>query len=119
MAERSRPVAVRTPVCRTETSPVTRDLAARGLTVAFVNLIRVYRLLLSPLFQGMCRFEPSCSRYAEEAIRLHGPLRGALLGAKRLLRCHPLGGSGYDAVPAPVPVGRSVTRSVTKHEVSP
>lgn len=76
-----------------------RDVLARALGALFVNLIRLYRLLLSPLFQGMCRFEPSCSRYTEEAVQVHGPVRGVLLGARRLLRCHPFGGSGYDAVP--------------------
>ena len=76
-------------------------LLGRGLVGLFVNLIRVYRVALSPLFAGACRFQPSCSSYAEEAIRTHGPGRGVVLAAKRLLRCHPFGGSGYDAVPAP------------------
>ena len=78
-----------------------RALPGRGLVGLFVNLIRVYRVALSPLFAGACRFQPSCSSYAEEAIRTHGPGRGVVLAAKRLLRCHPFGGSGYDAVPAP------------------
>ena len=73
----------------------------RALAGLFVNLIRLYRVALSPLFAGVCRFQPSCSHYAEEAIRLHGPGRGVVLAAGRLLRCHPFGGSGYDAVPAP------------------
>lgn len=74
-----------------------------GSTLAgfFTSLIRLYRLVLSPLFAGACRFQPSCSHYAEEAIQLHGPGRGIVLAARRLLRCHPFGGSGYDAVPAP------------------
>ena len=78
-----------------------RALLARGLVGLFVNLIRVYRVALSPLLAGACRFQPSCSSYAEEAIRTHGPGWGVVLAAKRLLRCHPFGGSGYDAVPAP------------------
>lgn len=77
------------------------DAVARAVGALFVNLIRLYRVLVSPLFQGTCRFEPSCSRYAEEAVRVHGPARGTVLAARRLLRCHPFGGSGYDAVPAP------------------
>ena len=80
-----------------------QDAGARAFGTLLVNLIRLYRVLLSPLFQGMCRFEPSCSRYTEEAVRVHGAARGALLGARRLSRCHPFGGSGYDAVPAPNP----------------
>ena len=80
-------------------------LLKRVLSGFFVSLIRLYRLALSPLFAGACRFQPSCSHYGEEAIRLHGAGRGLVLTARRLLRCHPFGGSGYDAVPAPT--GRS------------
>lgn len=64
-------------------------------------LIRFYRLALSPLLGANCRFDPSCSAYAEEALARHGAIRGSLLAAKRILRCHPWGGSGYDPVPAP------------------
>ncbi len=62
-------------------------------------LIHGYRLVLAPLLGPACRYEPSCSHYAEEAILRHGVLFGAWLGVRRLLRCHPLGGSGYDPVP--------------------
>ena len=62
-----------------------------------------YRTFLSPLivtlFGNACRFEPSCSVYAAEAIREHGALKGAAMAAKRLARCHPMGGHGYDPVP--------------------
>ena len=77
------------------------SLLKRVLVGFFVSLIGLYRVAVSPLFAGACRFQPSCSHYAEEAIRLHGPGRGIVLSARRLLRCHPFGGSGYDAVPAP------------------
>ena len=60
--------------------------------------IRGYRLLLSPLLPPSCRFEPSCSRYMEEAIQRHGLLRGGWKGARRLLRCHPFHPGGYDPV---------------------
>ena len=76
-------------------------LARRALAGFFVGLIWLYRVALGPLFAGVCRFQPSCSHYAGEAIRLHGPGRGIVLAARRLLRCHPFGGSGFDAVPAP------------------
>jgi putative membrane protein insertion efficiency factor len=68
---------------------------------AAIGAIRAYQLLLSPLFAGSCRFEPSCSRYALMAIEQHGCVRGAWLGIRRLARCHPLGGSGLDPVPPP------------------
>jgi putative membrane protein insertion efficiency factor len=64
-------------------------------------LIKLYQLLLSPLFTGSCRFVPSCSAYAAEAIERHGVLRGSWLALRRLGRCHPLGASGFDPVPAP------------------
>jgi uncharacterized protein len=60
-----------------------------------------YKLLVSPLFTGSCRFTPSCSTYMTQAIREHGALRGGWLGARRLLRCHPFGGHGFDPVPPP------------------
>jgi putative membrane protein insertion efficiency factor len=63
------------------------------------GLIGAYQLLLSPLLLPSCRFEPSCSHYAQEAISAHGPGRGLVLAAKRLLRCHPWGGTGFDPVP--------------------
>ena len=75
--------------------------------------IRAYQLLLAPVLPPACRYLPSCSHYAEEAIAVHGPLHGGWLAARRLCRCHPWGGSGYDPVPVelmPVdlmPVGRS------------
>jgi len=61
--------------------------------------IRAYQLLLAPVLPPACRYLPSCSHYAEEAIARHGPLRGGWLAARRLCRCHPWGGSGYDPVP--------------------
>jgi putative membrane protein insertion efficiency factor len=66
-----------------------------------MGLVRVYQVLLSPLLGGRCRFHPSCSAYALEALRLHGLLRGGGLALRRIGRCHPFGGSGYDPVPPP------------------
>jgi putative membrane protein insertion efficiency factor len=71
-----------------------------GLRLALLA-VRGYKLALSPLFTGACRFHPSCSTYAAEALRAHGVARGLWLAACRLARCHPFGGSGYDPVPPP------------------
>lgn len=61
--------------------------------------IKAYRLIISPLLPPSCRFQPSCSDYAIGALEQHGVFRGGLLTAKRLLRCHPWGASGFDPVP--------------------
>lgn len=66
-----------------------------------IGLIRFYQAAVSPLLPSTCRYTPSCSRYALEAVRRHGALRGGWLAARRLLRCHPLGGRGWDPVPGP------------------
>jgi putative membrane protein insertion efficiency factor len=68
----------------------------RGLLLA---LVRAYQLALSPMLGGACRYYPSCSCYAHEAIARHGSVRGALLAVKRLARCHPFTAGGYDPVP--------------------
>ena len=64
-----------------------------------VFLIRAYQLLLSPFAGGACRFEPSCSAYAVAAVQEHGAWRGLQLALRRVSRCHPLGGHGFDPVP--------------------
>ena len=64
-------------------------------------LVRLYQLLLSPYFGGRCRYVPSCSSYALEALEVHGALFGTWLTLKRLARCQPFGGFGYDPVPEP------------------
>ena len=61
--------------------------------------LRAYKILLSGLFTGSCRFLPSCSDYAGEAIRTHGPMTGGLMAARRLCRCHPFAAAGHDPVP--------------------
>jgi uncharacterized protein len=70
------------------------------LRAALIAPIRLYQWTLSPLLGFNCRYAPSCSAYAIEAIATHGAARGLWLGLKRILRCHPWGGSGYDPVPA-------------------
>ena len=64
-----------------------------------IVLVRFYRLCISPLTPPSCRFTPTCSQYALEALRKYGPIKGSWLTVRRLLRCHPWGGSGYDPVP--------------------
>jgi putative membrane protein insertion efficiency factor len=69
-------------------------------TLPAIGLIWIYKLLISPMIGPRCRYLPSCSDYAIEALQTHGALRGAWLASRRLLRCHPWGGSGYDPVPS-------------------
>ena len=76
--------------------PVELSLAQR----AALGLLRLYKILISPLFAGSCRYLPSCSDYAAEAVSRFGVVRGSWLAAKRLARCHPLGAHGLDPVPA-------------------
>jgi len=80
-----------------------RAVPRRFLVAVLSAPVYVYRYTLSPLLPRSCRFEPSCSVYALEALAKHGPLRGSWLALRRLSRCHPIGflggGSGYDPVP--------------------
>ena len=85
-------------------SPGFAALAARR---ALLGLIRLYQLTLSPWLGRQCRYEPTCSVYATEAIQRFGVRRGSWLAAKRLGRCHPWGGSGYDPVPSADALPRS------------
>lgn len=63
--------------------------------------VLAYRYLISPFTPASCRYRPTCSSYAQEAILRHGPLAGTALALRRMARCHPWGGSGYDPVPEP------------------
>ena len=64
-----------------------------------LSLIRIYKLFLSPLLGNNCRYHPTCSSYAIEALETHGLIKGLYLSIKRVSKCHPLGGSGIDHVP--------------------
>lgn len=64
-----------------------------------LGVIRAYRQFISPLFPPSCRFQPTCSQYALEAIATHGAIKGSWLAIKRILRCHPFHPGGYDPVP--------------------
>ena len=83
---------------RNVATPLEGHVAAMAVAVVLAAL-KAYKVLLSPLFTGSCRFYPSCSDYMAEAVSLHGPWRGIWLGCRRLARCHPLGGHGVDPVP--------------------
>ena len=85
-------------------APAEPNVPGLGLMLLALGLLWLYHVALSPLLHALygpaCRFEPSCSRFAADAIREHGLGRGAVMTLKRLARCHPLGGHGYDPVPA-------------------
>ena len=83
----------------------------RGLIALSAALLSAYRVTLGPLFAGACRFQPSCSHYAEEAFRRHGSVIGAWLTLKRLCRCHPFHPGGMDPVPPAGAVGPPSGRS--------
>lgn len=76
------------------------ELFKKIMAFPFVVLIKFYQYVLSPYLGGSkCRYTPSCSQYTMDAIKKYGPIKGVFLGAKRLSRCHPGGGHGYDPVP--------------------
>lgn len=74
-------------------------LVKQALAFPFILLIRLYQLVISPWIGPKCRFTPTCSQYGIEALRKHGPVKGLWLTIRRISRCHPWGGSGYDPVP--------------------
>ena len=74
-------------------------MAKQALKKIFTLLISFYQKVISPLTPPSCRFQPTCSAYAIEAIETHGALRGGWLAVRRLARCHPWGGHGFDPVP--------------------
>jgi uncharacterized protein len=80
--------------------PPSDRLATLPLAILFKTMIWIWRLFGAPIAGPICRYEPSCSTYALEAIDRFGAVRGAWLTVKRLARCHPWGGSGYDPVPS-------------------
>ncbi len=71
----------------------------KGLSFMLIIPVKLYQWLISPLLPGSCRYVPTCSEYAIEALRTHGPLKGLILGTKRIFSCHPWGGHGFDPVP--------------------
>jgi len=84
----------------TETASAVSPPGARGVAArVLLLLIEIYRVTLAPLIGGFCRYLPSCSVYAEEAIRRHGAVQGSGLAVRRVLRCHPFHRGGFDPVP--------------------
>ncbi len=71
----------------------------RVLIAPFIFLVRLYQIIISPLTPASCRYQPTCSHYTLDALRVHGLFRGGWIALKRIGRCHPWGGSGYDPVP--------------------
>jgi putative membrane protein insertion efficiency factor len=69
------------------------------LAIPLIILIKIYQVLISPLIPPSCRFTPTCSQYTLEALKKYGILKGSWLGFRRIIKCHPWGGSGYDPVP--------------------
>lgn len=88
----------------------------RGIVYCLQIPVLLYRYILSPILPARCRYLPTCSEYALEALEIHGPLKGGLYALRRFGRCHPWGGSGYDPVP-PAPdseAHRSLTQKSSK-----
>ena len=75
------------------------EIFRKTVNFPFILLIRFYQVCLSPFTMSSCRFPPTCSQYALEAFRKYGPVKGFILSFKRIIRCRPGGGSGYDPVP--------------------
>jgi putative membrane protein insertion efficiency factor len=75
------------------------------VSALLIGLVRLYQMVLRPIMPPACRFFPSCSDYALEAVRAHGPARGAVLAVRRLCKCHPFHEGGFDPVPPAVPRG--------------
>jgi len=87
----------------TPTSAEDQKVVLNRRQAVAIDLLRLYKILISPLFTGSCRFVPSCSDYARDAIVEHGLSKGLWLAVRRLSRCHPFGSSGLDLVPRRAP----------------
>lgn len=77
------------------------SLFSRALAVPLLVVVRLYQWTLSPMMGGQCRYWPTCSHYAVDALRTYGGIRGGWMTVTRLLRCHPFSKGGYDPVPVP------------------
>lgn len=93
-----------------------KGLFRRVARIAVLAPIYLYRYAFSPFFAGSCRYEPSCSAYAVDAVQTHGVLRGGALALRRIARCNPWGGSGIDPVP---PLAMSDPQTMTAYPARP
>lgn len=84
----------------------------------FIGLVRVYQKLISPLFPPSCRYYPTCSTYTVDALKKHGSLKGGLMGAARILRCHPFTKGGVDKVPDYFTLKRNSADRLAKDRIS-
>lgn len=79
------------------------NMVLKGIREFFIFLlvipVKLYQWLISPLLPNSCRYDPTCSVYAIQALKIHGPIKGLLMAVRRILSCHPWGGHGYDPVP--------------------
>jgi putative membrane protein insertion efficiency factor len=75
------------------------DILSKVLTYGAITLVKLYKILISPMFRPSCRFYPTCSTYSIEALKKHGFLKGGILSAKRIISCNPLHRGGHDPVP--------------------
>ncbi|MBI9103554.1 MAG: membrane protein insertion efficiency factor YidD [Spirochaetales bacterium] len=80
-------------------SNVIISLLSKGFSLILIGIIKFYRIFISPLLPRSCRYYPTCSAYALQAIQKYGPAKGSLLAAKRIGRCHPFHSGGYDPLP--------------------
>ncbi len=75
------------------------NIVIKIITFPFIIVIKIYQVLISPIFPSSCRYMPTCSHYTLEALKKYGLFKGGWLGIKRISKCHPWGGSGHDPVP--------------------
>jgi putative membrane protein insertion efficiency factor len=74
-------------------------IISKVVVFPLILLVRIYQWIISPLLPPVCRFQPTCSHYMIESLKIWGPLKGSYLGIRRIMRCHPWGGHGHDPVP--------------------
>lgn len=82
-----------------------------------IGLLKAYRFAISPLYGQVCRYHPTCSAYALEAVTVHGSIKGSWLAVRRIARCHPWAAGGYDPVPGGKPRGGTSTNDDAQHEL--